>query len=127
MQALIFVAFGGALGSMARYGLGQLLQNTWNGAFPMATWIVNILGSTLIGAIAAVAAYKGWQAAHPVWLVAGIGFCGGFTTFSTFSLEAYQLIRQGQIAPAGYYMFGSTLFCLIGTWVGYSLVKYFFS
>lgn len=88
----IAVAIGGALGSVARFAT-QIAFRTWfGGPFPWGTLAVNLLGSLLIG-LCAAAAERGWPALRP-WVLTG--FLGGFTTFSSFSLENVQLLRNGQ-------------------------------
>ncbi len=86
------MALGGALGSVARFAT-QVVCRTWFGiGFPWGTLVVNLLGSLLIGFCAA-AAERGWPSLRP-WILTG--FLGGFTTFSSFSFENVQLLRNGQ-------------------------------
>ena len=85
-MSLLFVVFGGALGALARYGMVYALSlNSY-----IAVVVVNFIGSFIIGYL-----YELNQT--PLWLFVAIGFCGAFTTFSTFSLDAMRLIQQGEI------------------------------
>lgn len=94
IRQLVFVAAGGALGSVARYLLGLTLNAALPMRFPLATFVVNASGSFLIGVMYVLIAEKG--VLHPDWRsVAMVGFLGGFTTFSTFSLETVTLLENG--------------------------------
>lgn len=89
----LFVALGGAVGSVSRYLLGKLPVRT--AGFPVITLGINVIGAFLIGLIvAAVGKHSGWDPRLVLFLK--VGFCGGFTTFSTFSLETVQLFQSGR-------------------------------
>ncbi len=113
----LIVALGGALGSVGRYGIGLALARYE--AFPFGTLLANILGSLLIGFCAGV--YEGDQKGRPAALFLMIGFCGGFTTFSAFSLQTFDLIHQQAWLKAGGNVMLSVVGCLLGTWVGFFL------
>jgi CrcB protein len=107
---MLLVMLGGALGTLARYWVGVWVgSQPWGRAFPYATFFVNVSGSFILGAAAVVflerlaPAYLDW------FLLIGTGFCGGFTTFSTFSLDAYHLVRDGRWGIALLYVLGSVL------------------
>ena len=87
MSGIICVGLGGALGAVLRYGISLL---PYKGEFPVLTLVTNVLGAFVIGCIAGMAARKDLPADLVLFLKTGV--CGGFTTFSTFSLEAYTLI-----------------------------------
>ena len=91
------VALGGALGSVGRYGVGLAL--TRYEAFPIGTLLANILGSLLIGVCAGM--FEGDQKGRPAALFLMVGFCGGFTTFSAFSLQTLDLMQQQAWLKAG--------------------------
>lgn len=102
MTPLVQVALGGALGAMARYLTGIGATRLLGHGFPYGTMIVNIAGSFLMGALLVVLAKKGGQAYAPLLMV---GLLGGFTTFSSFSLDALTLFERGQNGLAlGYVM-----------------------
>lgn len=115
MISFLFVGFGGLLGAVCRYGFTVLFPS--NGDFPLNTLIINILGSFLIGIIFALSDNSGYISQNAK-LFFQTGFCGGFTTFSTFSLEALTLIEYGKITLGGVYIFLSVLCCIVGVMFG---------
>lgn len=111
MKHLLFIAIGGALGAVARYGLGNAIHNLWSLRFPAGTFLVNVLGSFLIGVIFVLITEKGYI--HPDWRsVLMVGFLGAFTTFSTFSLETVSLMESGQWVTALIYVLSSLVACV---------------
>ena len=119
------VAIGGALGSVTRYGVALLLPVA-TGKFPWPTFIVNLIGSFLIGVAYVVIVQK--QILSPelrLWLMTG--FLGGFTTFSSFSLETLQLWQQGQNLQAFIYVIASVVLCLIAVALAVTMTQKFFS
>ena len=119
LRDLLLVALGGALGSMARYGL-SLMASLLSVSGLWATLTANGLGSFLIGM--GFALLKG-----DAYLLAAVGFCGGFTTFSTFSLQSVELLQSGQKGLAALYIVGSlalSMGCVVmGLYCTKSLVK----
>jgi CrcB protein len=109
---------GGGAGANARYWLGRLVAG-WQGAveFPWATLFINVSGSVVLGVVAA--AYLGHpDPARRTWyLLLGTGFCGGYTTFSTFSYEALKLLQDDRPAAAAGYVLGSVAAGLVGVWL----------
>ncbi len=92
---IILVFLGGGLGSLFRYGIGLLILSNFRMYFPLGTFIVNIIGCFLLGLVLGL--FEGKKLISPeIALLFGTGFCGGFTTFSTFSLEGYRLIEDGE-------------------------------
>jgi CrcB protein len=119
----LLVAIGGALGSMMRYGLSGLVMQTTGGTFPYGTMFVNVTGAMLIGVFASLAAPESrFFLPVPARLFLMTGICGGYTTFSTFSLETFNLLRDGEFLPALANMLLSVLLCVISVWIGYSAV-----
>jgi fluoride exporter len=118
------VAIGGALGSVTRYGVALLLP-TLPGKFPWSTFIVNFVGSFLIGIAYVLIVQKPILSPElRLWLMTG--FLGGFTTFSSFSLEALQLWQQGQNLQALIYVISSVVCCLIAVALAVTLMQKFF-
>ena len=111
LKTLALVALGGALGSSLRYLVGLAV------AFPLGTLAVNVAGSFVIGLLWAVQADKG----APVMAFLMIGLLGGFTTFSSFSLDVMRLIEDGRQPAAGAYIAGSVALSLAACWLGLSL------
>ncbi|MEL6697156.1 MAG: fluoride efflux transporter CrcB [Bacteroidota bacterium] len=112
---LIAIALGGALGSLTRYGISRLLAPVSEG-FPYGTFAANILSCIVIG-WAYVYVSKQTDVSMALKLGIMTGFCGGFSTFSTFSLETFQLIQQGHVGTAFLYVGGSVLACLLVLWL----------
>ena len=113
------VVVGGGMGALARYGLGGWIQGSAGAGFPWGTLVINVTGSLLLALTYAV--LEGVRA-RPEWrALIGIGFCGGYTTFSTFSYEAFRLLQDGEWNRALAYMLGSLLLALAGTVAGFYL------
>lgn len=113
MTGFLSVGIGGAVGAVLRYAVSLIpCRHT----FPLSTLIVNILGAVLIGYIAG--ASEKCHAAQNTVLFFKTGLCGGFTTFSTFSLEAYTLLQNGSCGYAALYIAMSVIGCIIGVWCG---------
>jgi CrcB protein len=108
LQMILAVAAGGALGSVARFLVGVGSTRTFGLAFPWGTLIINIVGSFLIGAFVELFALK-WDLPQEARVFLTVGICGGFTTFSAFSLDAYVLIERGEWWLATGYVVGSVL------------------
>ncbi len=116
------VASGGALGSMARFWLTGVMATLTGPRFPYGTLLINILGSFVIGAVAGLTLTPERMGMHPdlrIFLMVGI--CGGFTTFSAFSLQMLELLQTGETVAALLYAAGSVLLCLLFVWCGWSL------
>jgi CrcB protein len=116
----VLVAFGGLLGSVARYWLSGAVYRLNGSGFPVGTLAVNVLGSFAIGLVMALSLER--NAVGPgVRLFMTVGFCGGFTTMSTFSYETLALIRDGQTGFALANIAISVSASLAATWLGYVL------
>jgi CrcB protein len=113
------VAAGGALGSLARFWLAELCLRLGLTSFPWATLIANVSGSLLIGLLAGAMTVEGRFPATPAtrlfWLV---GVCGGYTTFSSFSLQTLVLAQEQAWLRASFNVVGSVLLCLGAVWLG---------
>ena len=115
----IFVALGGGLGACLRYAISLI---PIHGEFPALTLLTNIFGAIAIGFIAGIFAESGSSSTNLV-LFFKTGVCGGFTTFSTFSLEAYHLFEKSKYAAGTAYVALSIVLCLAGVWCGGCLAK----
>ncbi len=119
---IVLAGAGGFVGSAARYAVSLGIRGMgWDGKWPLATLTVNLLGSILIGLLWGRAAQM--PHAQPLILLGIVGFCGGFTTFSAFSLETVQLLRTGDYGPGLLYIGASVVLCTVGTWGGLALMK----
>ena len=116
------IALGGALGSVARYWLSGVIGSHYGETFPWGTFWANVTGCILIGFLATFALPGGrWLASSETRGFLIYGFCGGYTTFSSFSLQTLNLLREGDWLRAGGYVVGSVVVCLAGVWLGYIL------
>jgi len=115
-----WVALGGALGSLARWGLSGAVQRWTGAAFPWGTFAVNLVGSLLIGVVTALALERA-LVPPPARLFLVTGVLGGFTTFSALSYETFALLRDGQWLAAAGYALGSLVAGVGATIAGYGL------
>ncbi|MFN5289773.1 MAG: fluoride efflux transporter CrcB [Gemmataceae bacterium] len=117
---IFLVALGCAVGGVGRFLLGKGVNSQpWADGFPWSTLLINIIGSFLLGIFAEL--YIERQTSpirQELYLLLGTGFCGGFTTFSTFSLEWFNLLKAGHTTSAMAYILTSAILCLFGTWLG---------
>lgn len=120
-MTLLLIALGGAVGSVSRYGLGAFVQRLAHTGFPVGTLAVNVAGSFLVGVLAK--AFMHAQTHPDLKAMLIVGFCGGFTTFSAFSLEVIALAQGGEWAKAAAYVAASLALCLFGAAVGFALVR----
>ena len=123
-MAYLAVGIGSALGGVGRFWIAGWMGQRFGDAFPWGTILVNVTGSLLIGLLAAFAGTEGRP--HPKLspLAAQffmIGICGGYTTFSSFSLQTLKLLQAGSLVQAGANVVVSVVVCLIGVWAGYAL------
>lgn len=116
-RALGMVALGGVLGASARYGVGLLLPHP-TGAFPLGTFLINVVGGFLIGVLIEAVATRPLLRPFAV-----TGILGGFTTFSTYAVDTEQLLAAGRLATAGAYMVGTLVCALAATWLGLTLAR----
>lgn len=112
-MSFLFVALGGAVGASGRYAISLIPLKT---IFPYLTLFTNIGGAILIGFIVGIADKHSIPKNAELFLKTGV--CGGFTTFSTFSLEAYNLFKSDDYEAAIVYVFVSLVSCIFGIWIG---------
>lgn len=118
----LWIGLGGFLGANARFLVQAWAANRWGADFPYGTLLANISGSFIIAFFLTLA--TGRLAISPeLRLFVAVGFLGGFTTFSSFSLETFRLIEQGGWWPAGLYFFGNTMLGLLGVLLGVGLAQ----
>jgi CrcB protein len=119
MQKILLIALGGALGSVLRYLTSLFVSHYFSGKFPLATFIINFLGCFLIG----VFLNYSIRVDEKLKYLLVIGFCGGFTTFSTFAIENLQLLQSGNYFLALLYMMLSVVLGIIAVWLGMIVIK----
>lgn len=117
MNQFLAIAIGGALGSMARYWMSNSVYAWLGRGFPYGTLAVNVLGCLLMGFLF-VMFLERWSVDGAWRAGVLIGVLGGFTTFSSFSIETFNLIAGGEIVKAGLNMAASLVLCITATWVG---------
>jgi CrcB protein len=116
------VGAGGALGAMARHALNHVVHQRYlAGVFPLGIFVVNVLGSITIGLVAGLLASGRLHWTYPARTFVIVGVLGGFTTFSSFSLDTLALARDGHLAMAFANVAGQIGFSLVGVWIGFRL------
>ena len=119
-----WIAAGGALGSMARFWMGGWIAAIAGDRFPWGTLAINAIGSAVIGLVAGLTLEPGRLGWHPdVRIFLMVGICGGFTTFSAFSLQTLELLQRGQVTFAFGYTAVSIGLCLLAVWAGMILAR----
>ena len=118
----LWVFIGGGLGSALRHGVNVLAARCWGTQYPIGTLCINVLGSFAMGVVVEYLAMKSGLS-QQVRLFLTTGVIGGFTTFSTFSLEVATLSSRGEIMLAGLYVASSLIFGIGGFYVGMALVR----
>jgi CrcB protein len=118
---LVLIALGGAAGSVLRYLIGGRVQHFAPHGFPLGTLFVNVVGCFLAGIL--IRQFMNIQTHNYLRALMVVGFCGGFTTFSTFSMEAVGLIEGGEYPRAVAYATLSILLCLTATLMGMSVMR----
>ncbi len=121
-QLILAVAIGGALGSVVRYIVGIESGRLFGTDFPWGTLIINVSGSFLIGVFAALFATK-WNLPQPGKVFLLVGICGGYTTFSTFSLDVWYLIERGQLLESLGYILASVILSTVALVAALHLIR----
>jgi CrcB protein len=120
MMAYLWIAIGSALGGIARYWCSGVAARMIGETFPWGTLIVNVVGSFIIGFFATLTGPDGRVfVSTNARIFVMIGFCGGYTTFSSFSIQTLNLVQDGEWLRAGGNIVGSVMLCLIAVWAGY--------
>ena len=120
----LLVGAGGALGSVARHGLNQLIhERNLSSTFPLGIFIVNVVGSAAIGLLAGLVGSSRWTMSLESRAFLIVGVLGGFTTFSTFSFDTFALVRDGHLAQAVWNAAGQVLLSLAAVSIGYRIAS----
>jgi len=118
----VWIFIGGGLGSIARFAASGMVARMFGETFPWGTIVVNVSGSFLIGLIMALTGHDGrWLVSPSAREFMMIGVLGGYTTFSSFSLQTLTLARDGEWLQAGANVLLSVALCLVAVWLGYLL------
>ncbi len=122
IKSIIIVGFGGFIGTVARFLVSRYFQENVDSVFPWSTFVVNILGSLIIGIIYGISE-KGDFLSSEVRLFLTVGICGGFTTFSTFTNDAFLLLRQEEWIRFAFYTSFSFFIGLLAVYAGRIMIK----
>lgn len=123
IKTIILVGLGGAIGSILRYLSGCFASKYFQGSFPISTLVINILGSLLIGIFIGILA-KYYPENQPLKFLLIVGFCGGFTTFSSFAVENYNLFQNGNQFSAYIYIITSVILTISAVGIGNYITKF---
>lgn len=121
-----YVALGGAIGASLRYGLGRAAFKAFGPGFPWGTFISNISGGLAMGFLTGWLAFRVSGGEH-LRLFLAVGVLGGFTTFSSFSLEAFRMIETKSYSAAGLYIFGSVILAIAAVFAGLLIARRLFA
>jgi CrcB protein len=122
MWTYLWLGLGGAIGTIARFWLDRTVSARIGETFPWGIFVINVTGSFLIGLLFALIGPNGrWTVGPTVRTFFMVGICGGYTTFSSFSLNTLNLARAGQLLYAGANVVLSVVCCLLAVWLGYLL------
>jgi CrcB protein len=125
MSLYLWIAIGSALGGVSRFALSGYVAQHFGETFPWGTLVINVTGSLVIGFFATLTAPDGrWVVSPEGRQFFMVGICGGYTTFSSFSLQTLSLAREGDWLRAGGNIAGSFVLCLLAVWLGHVAAAY---
>ncbi|HZQ27725.1 MAG TPA: fluoride efflux transporter CrcB [Acidimicrobiales bacterium] len=119
LSIVLGLAVAGAIGAPARYLLDGIIEDRTEGAFPWGTFAINVSGSFLLGLVTGAALYHGFAKTPKIWL--GTGFCGAYTTFSTFTYETIRLLEEGAVTDASRNVAGSVAAGTVAAAIGLAI------
>jgi fluoride exporter len=123
MLSYLLIGIGGAIGSVVRFWVSGLIATRFGQTFPLGTVVVNVTGSFVIGLFAALSEPEGrWLINPSLRQFFMIGICGGYTTFSSFSLQTLALVQEGEWFHAVMNSIASFVLCLFAVWLGYLVI-----
>jgi fluoride exporter len=120
IKNFLLVGLGGGMGAMLRFFFSTIIKYS---TFPLNTFLINVIGSLGIGLVFGLAS-KSQSFSEPLKLFLATGICGGFTTFSAFSVENMQLLKDGNCAMACLYIFASVALCIVAVFAGFKIINY---
>ncbi len=115
-KSILLIGLGGGMGSIFRFLVSHFTRKYWSSGFPMATFLVNVSGCLLIGLIIGLLLKS--NTSNDLKMLLVVGFCGGYTTFSAFALENFQLIQAEKYMMSILYILGSVVMGIISVWLG---------
>lgn len=116
---MILIGIGGGLGAITRYGLGVWVGKKYKSSFPLATLLINITGSFVLGYLGMK--YDSFQLDPWIWTFFGVGFLGGYTTFSTFGNETITLLMKKKYGQGIVYVASSVFLSILAAYIGYQI------
>lgn len=125
LMKLAMIALGGAAGALLRFGVIELLKRMTGDGFPAGTLVVNVVGCLAIGVVAGMVAGRTMNKDDALFALLAIGLLGGFTTFSAFGWETFELLRQKQFLGVAVYVLLSSGLGLAGVWAGFRIAGAF--